>query len=156
MAPGSPAVCGNTCGRMMSRTDRWAVIVPWINIKSNPIVQTEVWVGAMAEHVMGAAIPVVLHQGALQWFQEYTGALGEVIQGRPEPGHRVNDEFSAHWSQHLLTVNQNGLLEELLGELTTHLRSSRGFFPFRTLTAAHIVYDGGITACLLQRFFSKD
>ncbi|GFV19372.1 hypothetical protein TNCV_3663051 [Trichonephila clavipes] len=51
--------------------------------------------------------------------------------------------------------NQNGLLDEILAELTTQLPSSRLFFPSPTLTAVRIAFDGGVTACLPQRSLCK-
>ncbi|GFX88410.1 histone-lysine N-methyltransferase SETMAR [Trichonephila clavipes] len=45
--------------------------------------------------------------------------------------------------------NQNSLLDELLTEPITQLLSSRCFLPSRTLTAAHIVFDGVVT-CAYQ------
>ncbi|GFU80049.1 hypothetical protein TNCV_579291 [Trichonephila clavipes] len=79
---------------------------------------------------------------------------GRLISSeRPDPGlHEYEVSSGAITSSQ---SNQNGLLEEQLAELTIQLPSSRRFFPFRTLTAAHIVLDGSVTACLPQRFQCK-
>ncbi|GFW45326.1 hypothetical protein TNCV_4734331 [Trichonephila clavipes] len=47
-------------------------------------------------------------------------------------------------SQH----NQSGLIDELLTQLTTQLPSCRRFSPSQITTAAHIVFENGVKACL--------
>ncbi|GFX47059.1 hypothetical protein TNCV_316801 [Trichonephila clavipes] len=44
--------------------------------------------------------------------------------------------------------NQKALLDELLAELTTQHPSSRRLISFQSVTSAHIVFDGSVTACL--------
>ncbi|GFW57771.1 putative DD41D transposase [Trichonephila clavipes] len=48
MAPGSPAISGNACGCRMPWTYRWAVIVPWVNIKGDPIAPHQLQVRSVA------------------------------------------------------------------------------------------------------------
>ncbi|GFX17790.1 uncharacterized protein TNCV_475901 [Trichonephila clavipes] len=44
-----------------------------------------------------------------------------ICRGRPEPGLLVNDISRVRWSQHLLTTQSEGLIDELLASLTTQL-----------------------------------
>ncbi|GFV79972.1 uncharacterized protein TNCV_1217401 [Trichonephila clavipes] len=70
-----------------------------------------------------------------------------VCRGRPEPGLCVSDNSRIHTSsQH----NQSGLIDELLVYLTTQLPSCRCFSPSQTATAAPIVFENGVKACLPQ------
>ncbi|GFV74431.1 hypothetical protein TNCV_5128731 [Trichonephila clavipes] len=106
MAPESPAISGSTCGRRISWIYRWAVIVPWINIRgdhvfsrlpgsiplqSNNIVSTPLQMEvsvcvSLAAHVMGAAISDVLHPGSLRWFRKTEGLVVKVLH---VPGQRL-------------------------------------------------------------------
>ncbi|GFU48590.1 hypothetical protein TNCV_1439621 [Trichonephila clavipes] len=52
-------------------------------------------------------------------------------------------------------TNQNGLLFQLLADLTTQLPPYQRFFPFQNLAATDVVFKGGVTICLPQRFLCK-
>ncbi|GFW20762.1 uncharacterized protein TNCV_1049831 [Trichonephila clavipes] len=93
-----------------------------------------------AAHLMGVAIPNVLQL---------------VCLGHPEPGLHVNDISRIHWSQHLLTTQSkrpNGLATHQADHTDSIMPM---ILPSQTATAAHIVFENGVMACLPQLLLCK-
>ncbi|GFV49232.1 uncharacterized protein TNCV_237661 [Trichonephila clavipes] len=78
-----------------------------------------------------------------------------VCRVRPEPGPRVNDISQIQWSNTSLQCNQSVLIDELtrLADQPASIMSM--ILPSQTVTAAHIVLENGVMACLPQFFLCK-